>query len=90
MYIFKYLSLENENSHNYDDHDDNDDDKDDNEVSLGIFVAVLILLKFLSFLLVLPEYCLTPPHPPTTTTTALFLFDCLMFGPHVHLSDFYP
>lgn len=67
-----------------DDHDgDNEDnDDDDNEVSLGIFVAVWILLKFVSSLLVLPEFCFTPPnpdsprfhpgHPPCPVLTSTF------------------
>lgn len=100
MYIFKYLSLEKKTttlaSHNYDAHDDDSDgdDNDDDDDSLGIFVAVLILLKFLSFLIVLPEYCFnTPPTPhshPTPPTRPALSFGYLMFGPNVYLSDLYP
>lgn len=55
------------------DNEDNDDDDDDNEVSLGIFVAVRILLEFVSSLLVLPEFCLTPPHPNPSPTPPVFI-----------------
>lgn len=74
-----------EASHNDDAHDeDSDGDDGDDDDSLGIFVAVLILLKFLSFLLVLPEYCFTP-HPPLPRPALSFGY--LMFGPNVYLSD---
>lgn len=46
----------------------------------------MILLNFLSFLLVLPEYCLTPITPPLL----FFIRFTLMFGPNVRLSDLHP